>query len=491
MAQLIDKSPAELGYISGVKCTQCHTVTSLKDLRDQYGTIFVTGCDRMDGGEFVPVLDIERVGKILDPRKAGRSILGKRYLESPSYLGLLPELLPFVLQNGHPKTYVADFPLTDLRRSSAIGPELGIELYFLDDGVNPTGSFKDRAIAMSVNTAQELGYNRMIVASTGNLVLSSLYFGSRAGMYVHALLPEALTDAKKAKVAELVGTIQANGGNVEVSYHNATYDHLNHVTAGDIVDKLNSQDGLKTAFTPNREPRTWYGMGEWTAAFQLVAQLYYQHEAKEGKPINMYIVGGSGKLACMVTEASKVLQDLCILRNPMRVWSVQPNLNQPIVEGYNGQVLPALLNGKALDDIRHQIKPVYGKNPQDTIVEEVAIGQPGSFLHTLLSLAEPNSVNFPEWRNIRGGAIAIPDSETLDGLIEIASKEGITPQFGGATAFMGLKRAIEENPALRDEIHVVYISGNGKGKLRGTLEKLAKGGRFGREEELLGIAQRF
>jgi len=321
MVQAIDNSPTQLGYVNGVKCTQCGAYSSLTAMKEALGTIFVTGCfdnpHQIDGGELLPVMDTERLMGILDPREIGKDILRKRFEKYPSYFGLLPELLPLQLDHdGKPIIYVKDFGLSSLEKSRAIGPELGIDLFFLNDGALPTGSFKDRAVTAAANISYAAGYREMHVASTGNLVLSSLEIGSGAGMYVHALLPEALSTAKKAKIEELVGAIRARGGRVDVDYHPYTYDHINYVITNRLIESRNAEEGKAVAFSPNRDPRAWYGMGEWTAAVQLVAQLYYQHQAEEGKPINVYLSGGSGKLTCMVTEASKILQDLGILRSP-------------------------------------------------------------------------------------------------------------------------------------------------------------------------------
>jgi len=487
----VDRSPSQLGHVTGVRCTQCGTYTPLSEMKESFGTTFVYACDRMDGGELLPVLDLKRLSNVLDPRVTGRDVARQRYENSPTYLGLFPELLPLVWDDGKPRVHVRDFPFSSLNKSIAIGSELGVELYFLDEGSLPTGSFKDRAVAMAINIAVESGYNRMYVASTGNLVLSSLQIGSDAGIYVHALLPEALSPAKKAKVSNLIQSINGNGRGIEVSYHPFTYDYINYIITSELIDRHNRNGELHRAFSPNRGPRTWYGMGEWTAAFQLFTQLYYQHGIEEGKPINIYIGGGSGKLTCMMTEASKVLQDLGILKNPVRIWSVQPTINQPLVQGYTSQVLPALLAGKSYDNIKNQINPIEGENPQGTIVESVAIGKPGSFLHTMKSLAHPNSTNFSQWKKIRGGAVAVPDEETLDGLVQLVEREQLTPQFVGAMAYQGFRQAIARHPELGGEIHVVYLTGGGKGKLRLTLEEMAQKDWGGRGAQLARITPFF
>ena len=497
MVAPVDKSPSHLDYILGVKCTHCGLFKSLYELKERSGTIFEYSCERWDGGEFVPVLDMDRLRPILDPHIAHiagkeRDVAQERFKTHPSYF-IFPELLPLIWDHGKPRIYVEDIPFSPLDKSTKIGHELGVsQLYFLDDGRLLTGSFKDRAVNMAVNITKESGcYTTIYNASTGNLVIACLEIGAKAGMDVYALLPQALSEGKRKKIEEVVQAVRKYGHTVKVSYFDHDYTTINDTIAERLIDDHNNGKEFLEAFSPNRGPRTWYGMGEWTAAFQLVTQLYYQHGIERGVPINIYIGGGSGKLTSMVTEACKVLQELHILDNPIRVWSVQPDIHQPLVEGYNTQVLPKLQQGLTYEDIKDDLNLVIGKNPQGTIVEEVAIKTPGSFLHTMKSLAHPNSSERKEWKAVRGGAIAIDDRKTLDGTIELALKEGKTPQFVGGMAYQGFRQAIAQNPGLRNEIHVVYLTGGGKGKMRQTLEQMARNELWGRREELLKIAPLF
>ena len=62
---------------------------------------------------------------------------------------------------------------TPLIRSRRLGPKLGVELYFKLEGMNPTGSFKDRGMAVAVAKAIEDGAEGVICASTGNTAASA------------------------------------------------------------------------------------------------------------------------------------------------------------------------------------------------------------------------------------------------------------------------------------------------------------------------------
>jgi threonine synthase len=66
----------------------------------------------------------------------------------------------------------------------------GLDLYFKFDGANPTGSFKDRGMAMAISKALEEGTKAVICASTGNTSASAAAYASRAGIKCIVLIPE-------------------------------------------------------------------------------------------------------------------------------------------------------------------------------------------------------------------------------------------------------------------------------------------------------------
>ena len=72
---------------------------------------------------------------------------------------------------------------TPLIRADRLAAELGLgELWVKNDTVNPTGSFKDRVVAVALSRARELGFKVAACASTGNLANSVAAHADRAGM---------------------------------------------------------------------------------------------------------------------------------------------------------------------------------------------------------------------------------------------------------------------------------------------------------------------
>ncbi|MCX5678267.1 MAG: threonine synthase [Candidatus Omnitrophica bacterium] len=74
------------------------------------------------------------------------------------------------------------------RISSLIGE--GIEVYLKYEGLNPTGSFKDRGMTMAISKALEEGSKVVICASTGNTSASAAAYSARAGLKSIVLIPD-------------------------------------------------------------------------------------------------------------------------------------------------------------------------------------------------------------------------------------------------------------------------------------------------------------
>ena len=82
---------------------------------------------------------------------------------------------------------------TPLILSEALAIELGlkdVKIYFKFEGLNPTGSFKDRGMTMAVSKALEAGAKSIMCASTGNTSASAAAFASRCKMKCFVLIPE-------------------------------------------------------------------------------------------------------------------------------------------------------------------------------------------------------------------------------------------------------------------------------------------------------------
>ncbi|RBI63369.1 threonine synthase [halophilic archaeon] len=95
---------------------------------------------------------------------------------------------------------------TPLYEVPTIEEEVGVaELRVKHEGMNPTGSFKDRGMTVGVRVAERLGVDRLACASTGNTSAALACYGARAGTQVLVLLPAGKVAAGKVAQASLHG----------------------------------------------------------------------------------------------------------------------------------------------------------------------------------------------------------------------------------------------------------------------------------------------
>ena len=104
---------------------------------------------------------------------------------------------------------------TPLIRLNNIPRELGkeVDIYVKYEGLNPTGSFKDRGMTMAVTKAVEEGSKAVICASTGNTSASAAAYAARAGIAAFVLIPEGKIAMGKLAQTMMYGavTIQLRG----------------------------------------------------------------------------------------------------------------------------------------------------------------------------------------------------------------------------------------------------------------------------------------
>jgi len=145
---------------------------------------------------------------------------------------------------------------TPLLRSERLSARLGVELFFKFEGANPTGSFKDRGMAVAVAKAIEDGAQGIVCASTGNTAASAAAYAARAGVPAVVLHPAGAIAAAKQAQARAVG---ARVLEVRGSFDEAlrSCQQLAGRSSYALVNSLN----------PNRIE------GQKTAAFEVIEQL--------------------------------------------------------------------------------------------------------------------------------------------------------------------------------------------------------------------------
>ena len=133
----------------------------------------------------------------------------------PPYAGLLAKyghLLDLPSHTGRVSLLEGNTPLIlTPKLASAMGSDF--ELYIKYEGLNPTGSFKDRGMTAAISEAQGRGAQTVICASTGNTAASAAAYAARAGMKAIVLIPQGKVAAGKLAGAVAYGAhvIQIDG----------------------------------------------------------------------------------------------------------------------------------------------------------------------------------------------------------------------------------------------------------------------------------------
>ncbi len=98
---------------------------------------------------------------------------------------------------------------TPLVRLENIPREIGkdVELYVKYEGLNPTGSFKDRGMTMAVTRAVEEGSRAVLCASTGNTSAAAAAYAARAGITAFVIIPEGKIALGKLAQAMIHGAV--------------------------------------------------------------------------------------------------------------------------------------------------------------------------------------------------------------------------------------------------------------------------------------------
>ena len=254
------------------------------------------------------------------------------------------------------------------------------DLAFKFEGVNPTGSFKDRGSTVEITKAAENGEKAVLCASTGNMGASIAAYSARAGIKATILVPE-FTSAEKIRQIEAYGAA--------VKKVKGTYDHALAETKKIFKKK-------KTCLTGDYYYRA---EGQKSIGFEILDQLNWD------SPENIICPVGNGTMLFAVFKACWEMKKVGMVDKVPKIFGVQAAGCNPIVKG--------------------EIKPV--KRPK-TLASAIDCGNPVYGLEVLEALKESG-----------GKIVAVSDEEMAKGMKELAS-EGIFSELSGAASLAALKK---------------------------------------------------
>jgi threonine synthase len=303
---------------------------------------------------------------------------------------------------------------TPLYKCDKLGESLGLkELYVKHEGMNPTGSFKDRGMTIGVSRALELGMKTVACASTGNTSASMAIYAAKAGITALVLLPSGHVALGKIAQALMHGAkVLSIRGNFD--------DALT------LIQKLCSEKGfyLLNSVNPYRLE------GQKTIAFETVDQLISY--GKQRLPDRVVLpVGNAGNISA-IYKGYKEFMELGVTDGVPMMTGIQAWKSSPIVE--------AIKNGAA------DIKPV--ERPE-TVATAIRIGNP---------INAPKALN--AIRESGGTAEAVTDNEILEAQKALARLEGIGVEPASAASIAGLKKLVQMGIVDNSETVVCIATGH-------------------------------
>ncbi|HJJ67783.1 MAG TPA: threonine synthase [Methanocorpusculum sp.] len=361
------------------------------------------------GAEYSPdaiVYNCEKCGHLLavkydlDKITVTREELQSRKIGVWRYKEFLPvKIEPVTLQEGG----------TPLYHAKRLGEELGLKnLYVKHEGMNPSGSFKDRGMTLGVSMAKQLGKNIVACASTGNTSASMAVYAAKAGMPGVVLLPAGHVALGKVAQALMHGS--------KVISIRGNFDR-----ALEMVHELCVSHGiyLLNSINPYRLE------GQKTIGFEAVDQL--------GCVPDRFVlpVGNAGNISAVYKGLTE-WKEIGYIDTLPKMTAIQAEGAMPVVNAIKGN-LPEV---------------VVEKNPE-TVASAIRIGAPVNAEKALRAIRDTN-----------GTAEFVTDAEILAMQRDLARLEGIGVEPASAASVAGIKKMAEQGLLDADEKIVCVVTGH-------------------------------
>jgi threonine synthase len=303
---------------------------------------------------------------------------------------------------------------TPLIKANNLSQELDLNIYFKYEGLNPTGSFKDRGMVMAVAKALEEGSKAVMCASTGNTSAAAAAYAARCGMKCSVLIPEGNIAMGKLAQALIYGAqVIAVQGNFDDALK-----IVREITAKYPITLVNSINPYRIE-------------GQKTSAFEICDTL------KKAPDFLAIPVGNAGNITAYwkgfnaYYEAGKV-------NNRPKMIGFEAAGSAPIVKG----------------EIVH--------NPE-TIATAIRIGNPASWEAAVKAAKDSN-----------GFIDCVTDEEILAAYRKLASTEGIFAEPASAASLAGVLKYKKENLFDKGSVVVCVLTGNGLKDPNTAIDQIAE-----------------
>jgi threonine synthase len=362
-------------------------------------------------------LDVELDYKAIQTKYQIEDITSRTDFSLWRYLPLLP-----VSDPGGEGTPLRAAGWTPLYTPPLLVKKLGLDqLWIKDEGRNPTASFKDRASAVVVARAREIGAEYIVTASTGNAGAALAGMSAAVGQKAIIFAPKTAPQAKIAQLLIYGATVILVDGN---------YD-----SAFDLTIEAAKEFGW---YCRNTGYNPFTAEGKKTAAFEIWEQICL-HLPSDSHPLNVFVSVGDGNIISGIHKGFKDLLALGWLKTMPRIFGIQSDKSAAIANAFfagNEEIIPI---------------------EATTIADSISVDLPRDGVRAVRAARETN-----------GAYITVSDEEIIAGIAELG-KYGIFAEPAGSTAFVGMKKALENRLISKDDPVVVINTGNGLKDVRAAM----------------------
>ncbi len=408
----------------GYRCSICEK---------EYGPDEVTYTCPDDGGNLDVILDYEKIRNNWQVSH----ITSRQEASLWRYQPLLPVTDP-------------QFEATPLRAAGwtpvfappRLSKSLGVrKLWVKDESPNPTASFKDRASAVVVTRAREIGAPLVVTASTGNAGAALAGMAAAVGQKAVIFAPRT---APPAKIAQLLVF------GAEVLLVDGTYDD-----AFDLSVEASEAFGW---YCRNTGYNPFTAEGKKTAAFEIWEQVI-QLENMGSQPLSVFVSVGDGNIISGIHKGFKDLIALGWLEQMPRIFGIQAEGSAAIANAFSAG--------------NEEIKPVSAT----TLADSISVDLPRDGLRALRAATQTG-----------GAYLKVTDHEILQAIAAMG-QVGIFAEPAGATAYAGLVKALAEGVVAPESPILVLNTGSGLKDVQAARQSVGEAPII--KPDLKAVAERF
>ncbi len=380
-----------MSYIKGYKCTLCGA--EFKE-----GEVGLTCPHCGEKGILDVVYDYDALKKVLTREYFENNRNYSMWRYAP-IMGIQEDHIDEMLRVGW----------TPLYRARRLEKELGVkELYVKDDGLNPSGSSKDRASGVAVLKAVEAGAKTIACSSTGNAASSCACQAAHIGLKAVIFVPKRAPIGKATQICLYGATLVKVDGDYKAAFQ----------LSKQAIDKYGW-------YNRNAAINPFMVEGKKTVSMEIAEQLNFE-------PTDWVAISvGDGCTVGGVYKGFAEFFKLGLIKKVPKILGVQSTGCAPfVIASETGEPL------KEADE--------------NTLADSIAVGIPRN------PVKAQNAISLSH-----GAWISVPDSDIIKAMSLLGRTEGIFGEPAGVAAIAGIKKAVEQGIIKPGETVTTIVTGNG------------------------------